>query len=93
MSKSKLGLTLGKRIRILRLDLNLTQEELSELAGLSPKYLGEVERGRADPNLSSIEQIADALRDDPNHSYDRSRTDQYFGFEVYKSRTARYIPY
>ena len=61
MMKSNLGIALGKRIRNLRLDLNLTQDQLSETAGLSLKHLGELERGRGNPNLSSIGQIADAL--------------------------------
>lgn len=41
---------LGKRIRTLRRLKTLTQEELGEKAGLSYKFVGEIERGEVNPS-------------------------------------------
>lgn len=52
---------LGARVRELRRAKKLTQEQLGELASLSYKFVGEIERGLANPTLESIENIARAL--------------------------------
>ena len=52
---------LGKRIRALRKSKTLTQELLGEKAGLSYKFVGEIERGEVNPSLDSLERIATAL--------------------------------
>ena len=36
---------MGKRLKIERCNLNLTQEQLAEEVGLSPAYIGQIERG------------------------------------------------
>ena len=52
---------LGKRIRVLRKELNLTQVELSQKANISGYYVGEIERSEASPSLSTLNDIANAL--------------------------------
>ncbi len=52
---------LGKKIRFLRKERRLTQEELGERAGLSYKFIGEVERGAVNISLDSIVKISNAL--------------------------------
>jgi transcriptional regulator with XRE-family HTH domain len=52
---------LGKRIQKLRQKVGLTQEQLAEKAEISPKNIGEFERGRGNPTLSSLENLAVAL--------------------------------
>ena len=59
MNQSRLAL--GRRIRKLRRKAGLTQAKLAEKAELSPKHLGELERGRGNPSLSSLENLARAL--------------------------------
>lgn len=51
----------GRRIRSLRTDRGLTQQELGERAELSYKYLGAVERGEENPSLLVLERIAAGL--------------------------------
>ena len=51
----------GSRIRELRRARGLTQESLGERAGLSYKFIGEVERGMANPTLDTLASIAMAL--------------------------------
>ena len=36
---------IGKRLRIIRIQLNYTQEQLAEILGISTPYYGKVERG------------------------------------------------
>ena len=52
---------LGARLRQLRLARRFTQEQLAERAGLSFKFLGELERGRGNPTLTTLGAISDAL--------------------------------
>lgn len=52
---------LGKRVKVLRQLKCLTQEGLGEKAGLSYKFVGEIERGEVNPSLQSLSGIADAL--------------------------------
>ncbi len=52
---------LGRKIRILREQGNLTQEELSERAQISYKFLGEIERGLKNSSIKILGQIADAM--------------------------------
>ena len=51
----------GMRIRSLREAGGLTQEELGEKAGLNYKFIGELERGRVNVSLDSLQKIAEAL--------------------------------
>jgi len=51
----------GRRIRALRESRKLTQEALSEKAGFTQKYLGEVERGTGNITLELLTKLADAL--------------------------------
>src|SRR5262249_1227351 len=51
----------GARIRTLRTALGLSQEALGERARLSYKFVGEVERGRGNPTLDTLNALATAL--------------------------------
>lgn len=59
---SELRTLVGKRIQAFRRDIGLTQDQLAEKAGLSLKHLGEIERGRGNPTLTSLENLAAALK-------------------------------
>ena len=43
----------------------MTQEELAEAAGLSARYVGDIERADKSPSVSVLGRIADALMIDP----------------------------
>ena len=53
---------LGERIRDLRKSMEFTQEKLGEKAGLSYKFIGELERGQVNVSLDSLVKIAEALK-------------------------------
>lgn len=58
---TRLRVRLESTLRELRLTRRLTQEELAERAGLSYKFLGEVERGLGNPSVDTLVSLADAL--------------------------------
>lgn len=52
----------GQRIKDLRLQRDLSQEDLSHLVGLHRTYVGAVERGERNISLKNIEKLAQALQ-------------------------------
>jgi transcriptional regulator with XRE-family HTH domain len=52
---------LGQRLRALRKQRNLSQERLGARAGLSGKFIGEVERGEKSISIDSLYHVAVAL--------------------------------
>lgn len=52
---------LGAQLRRLRLDRQITQERLAELASLNYKYVGRIELGKADPGADVLVRLARAL--------------------------------
>ena len=52
---------LGKRVRGLRKKKGLTQERLAEKADVDVKFLGDVERGKANVSILTLEKLANAL--------------------------------
>lgn len=55
---------LGKKVRRIRQELGLTQEQLGERASLHYTYIGQVERGTKLPSLKTLKKIASALNTD-----------------------------
>ena len=52
----------GKVIRMLRKERNLSQEILSGLSGISRSHLALIENGKKSANLSTLWSISDALQ-------------------------------
>ncbi|NLO70214.1 MAG: helix-turn-helix transcriptional regulator [Porphyromonadaceae bacterium] len=55
---------IGKKIREIRKSKNLTQEEVSLKSGVKRATVTNLENGRFDAKLSTIEKIADAINCD-----------------------------
>lgn len=51
----------GARVRELRKERGLSQEELAHLANLHPTYIGKLERGERNMSVESLEKAASAL--------------------------------
>ena len=61
MARTNAQQKLGKKIKQLRLDVNISQERLGEITGLDRTYISGIERGVRNPSLKNIEKLAKAL--------------------------------
>lgn len=66
---------LGMRLKELRKVKQLSQEELSDKIGISPKHLSRLEMGRGFPSLETLEKIAAILN---------VELKEFFDFDAYK---------
>lgn len=55
-------MNVGKRIKEERLKLGFTQKEVAERCGLSVSYISDIEVGRTNPSLKTLESISKALK-------------------------------
>jgi transcriptional regulator with XRE-family HTH domain len=51
----------GKKVRAIRKEKNLSQEELASLANIDRSYMGHIERGEKNITLTKLYQVSDAL--------------------------------
>lgn len=61
ISDSEILKTFGERVRQLRKQKDISQEELAHRADLHRTYIGMIERAEKNITLLNIEKIADAL--------------------------------
>lgn len=54
-------MNIGERIRAERKKKRISQKELAERAGISNTYLSDIEVGRTDPSLKTLEKISRAM--------------------------------
>lgn len=59
--KTLLQIAFGKMLRVKRTALELSQEQLADLAGLHFTYVSSVERGERNISLENIGKLAKAL--------------------------------
>lgn len=64
-AQKRVRTALGRKVKNLRLSLELTQAALADEAGIRRALVIELERGEANPRLSSIVRIALALDVEP----------------------------
>lgn len=51
----------GRNVRRFRLERGLTQEQFAERSGFSQQYISDLERGRRNPTIVSLYELALAL--------------------------------
>ena len=61
ISKQNILITFGERVREIRKEKKLSQEELAHKADLHRTYIGMIERAEKNITLVNIEKIANAL--------------------------------
>ena len=54
--------TIAEKIRLLRLQQGLSQENLADMLGLSTTAYGDIERGKTDLTLARLYQIAEVFK-------------------------------
>ena len=55
----------GDNVRRIRLEIGLTQEQFSERSGFSQQYVSDLERGRRNPTVITLFELATALNSTP----------------------------
>jgi transcriptional regulator with XRE-family HTH domain len=55
----------GRNVRRLRLSRGFTQERFSELSGFTQQYISDLERGRRNPTVVTLFELAQALGSTP----------------------------
>jgi transcriptional regulator with XRE-family HTH domain len=61
----------GKRLRELRMERGLSQEQLADLAGLHRNYIGNIERGENGIGIDNIVLLARTLKLKPAALFDK----------------------
>ncbi|MFJ9501560.1 helix-turn-helix domain-containing protein [Brevibacillus centrosporus] len=61
VTMSNLPKIVGERLRNIRKERGLSQEELAHLASLHSTYIGQLERGEKNATLESLEKVVGAL--------------------------------
>jgi transcriptional regulator with XRE-family HTH domain len=61
---------LGKNLRAARDRLDLTQEEVAARSGVQAGEISRIERGKRDPQVSTLEKIAGAVEMPPGRLLD-----------------------
>ena len=56
---------IGDRLKNLRIRRALTQQELADRAGISTNALNRIELNKAEPHMSTLRKLAQALAVDP----------------------------
>lgn len=68
-TEKSLNVLFGQRIRQIRVEKNMSQEEFAWMVGLHRTYLGQVERAEKNITLKNIEKICKALNIDPRELF------------------------
>lgn len=66
---------LGMRMKEIRKARQMSQEQVSDKVGISPKHLSRVEMGKGYPSLETLEKIASVLQ---------VELKEFFDFDAYK---------
>src|SRR6187549_1833741 len=74
MTPDPLLIEVGKRVRARRQQQRHTLKELAKLAGLSERFVGELEAGRANISLLNLAQVAQALTLPLGHFFEAAQT-------------------
>ncbi|ERJ10955.1 helix-turn-helix domain-containing protein [Haloplasma contractile] len=61
MAKDNINVLFGRKVRLLRNKINISQEELAHRSGLHRTYIGQVERAEKNISIKNIEKIARTL--------------------------------
>ena len=59
--ETKARLALGHKVRELREDAAISQEDLAYAIGMSRRYLSGIERGEANPSFDQLVRLAEGL--------------------------------
>lgn len=79
-------LDLGMKIRRIRREKFLTQEQLAEMTGISASFLGHIERGTRVASVDTLVSLCNALRVSPNFLLSASLDEEDFRNDPQRNR-------
>jgi transcriptional regulator with XRE-family HTH domain len=59
----------GKRLRKIRRDRDMTQEQLAEAVGVTMEFISRMERGHHGPSFDTLQKIAEVLEVEVNEFF------------------------
>ena len=62
MEKNEILVNFGRRLKMARENLNLTQQELADAVGITKSMISAYENGMTDPRMSIMKPLADRLK-------------------------------
>lgn len=74
MPAMDIAVQFGRNLRAYRIQRQLSQEDLGEIAGLHRTYISGLERGIRNPSIRIVAQLADALGVEPGDLLRRGPT-------------------
>lgn len=77
---------LAFNIKYYRYKKNMSQEQLAELADLSPRYITDIERGIHSPTMKKLEKISYALEVEPYELLKNDKKDKKIINKLLNSR-------
>ena len=72
---------IGEKIRRLRMELQLTQEELADRTELTKGYISQVERDLASPSIATLVDILEALGTTLGEFFSDEKSDEKIVFK------------
>jgi transcriptional regulator with XRE-family HTH domain len=69
-SHGSVSRALGRRVRRIRQEKNLTLKQIEARVGVSATHISEIERGNTSPTIGALEKIAEALEVPPSYLID-----------------------
>ena len=67
---------IGNKIRDMRIEKGLTQEELADRSELTKGFISQIERDLTSPSVDSLLDILEALGTDPSHFFKREENEK-----------------
>ena len=62
MSKVATQIVIGNNIKVARLNLKLTQNDIAEKSQISVNHYARIERGEVNPSIETLESILEVLK-------------------------------
>lgn len=84
-------LFIGDKLKKLRIDKNLTMEELAEIIGHSQGYISGLESGKKNPQPNVVEKLAEVFNVNPIYFYINSATVKDFFPSGYNSDVIEFV--
>ncbi len=82
---------LGHKIRVLRLEKKIMLKELAEKVHVTPSLISQIERGLANPSISSLKAISDVLNVSMAELLDTNSSSEIDSSPVFKTGTHKTV--